>query len=302
MKRLFTILLCLLVSIVNGQRINFDSYDGILTQDYRNFITIDTVNYHNNKWQIGRPQKTIFDSAYSLPNVIVTDTLNAYPANDTSSFILKLPKNDTWRYWEGGPLYTLGFNYQLNIDSNAFVRFEMSEDSGKNWILAKDTIQYAIPYRYSWSTPGEMPELTKSTTGWTRFNIFRHLVGVDTTGYDSVMFRFTIISDSAFTGKDGWEIDDINFWYWFESTPQLQNPNLISLYPNPSKGNIQLHSNAVLSKKATITVYNMGGQGVYKSDKLPQDGNLHLSLPDGIYTLKYSTDQEYCVKKIVIAN
>lgn len=41
-----------------------------------------------NCWQIGHPQKTIFNTAYSPVNVMITDTVNAYPANDTSSLLL----------------------------------------------------------------------------------------------------------------------------------------------------------------------------------------------------------------------
>ncbi|MDA3953800.1 MAG: transposase [Bacteroidales bacterium] len=33
-------------------------------------------------WQIGTPNKTFFDSAYSSPNAIITDTVNYYPINN----------------------------------------------------------------------------------------------------------------------------------------------------------------------------------------------------------------------------
>jgi len=46
---------------------------------------------NNSIWQIGSPQKTIFTSPFSPPNVIVTDTANPYPASDTSCFLISVP-------------------------------------------------------------------------------------------------------------------------------------------------------------------------------------------------------------------
>ena len=50
-------------------------------------IAIDTAS--QNVWQIGMPQKTIFNMASTEPNAILTDTSGSYPANNTSRFIAK---------------------------------------------------------------------------------------------------------------------------------------------------------------------------------------------------------------------
>ena len=50
---------------------------------------IDT-SVAGNIWQIGKPHKTIFDSAYSRPDAIVTDTIHDYPANNLSTFAIKI--------------------------------------------------------------------------------------------------------------------------------------------------------------------------------------------------------------------
>ena len=44
----------------------------------------------SNIWQIGKPQKIIFDSASTVPNAIVTDTINFYPINNISRFGIKI--------------------------------------------------------------------------------------------------------------------------------------------------------------------------------------------------------------------
>src|SRR5680860_1850189 len=59
-------------------------------------VYIDTAG--GNSWSIGAPDKTVFTSAYSPSNVIVTDTLDPYPMNDTSSFIIKHLASGGWDY------------------------------------------------------------------------------------------------------------------------------------------------------------------------------------------------------------
>ncbi len=62
--------------------LNFDNQHGL------QHLTIDTISNPNNIWQIGSLHKTVFTNAYSVPNALVTDTINTYPINDTSTFII----------------------------------------------------------------------------------------------------------------------------------------------------------------------------------------------------------------------
>jgi len=67
----------------------YQNFDGADTSKYTS-IKILFAKESNNIWQIGKPHKHYFDSAYSKPNVLVTDTSKAYPVNDTSVFSFKL--------------------------------------------------------------------------------------------------------------------------------------------------------------------------------------------------------------------
>lgn len=80
---------CLILSscyIAFGQNelctLNFDT-----PNDYCDSVLIDIAQNPDNIWQIGSPHKQVFNLGYSSDNAIVTDTLNSYPMNDTSSFI-----------------------------------------------------------------------------------------------------------------------------------------------------------------------------------------------------------------------
>ena len=286
MKKLFTILCCIISLSAIAQTgpfyISFDASDTL----YQHVIVIDTVNYHHNIWQVGKPNKTVFDSAYSYSNAIVTDTLNPYPANDTSAFMLKISGN-VYDWWVGG----ISFYYQLDIDSGSFGRIDISTDNGSNW-----TNITSLPGPY-WIS--DTPALNVSTTGW-RFYKINHSFEL----CDTFLFRFTFISDSSISAKNGWIIDNISYNYMVESIPQLQNPNLITLYPNPSKGNIYIHTDKQPAKDPTIIIYDIRGREVYRTTK-PPGNNLTIPiaigiLPDGTYTLKYSTEDEYCTKQFII--
>lgn len=296
MKKFFTLIFCIASIGLHAQtwsaweQITFDPGDTF----YHSLVIIDTTHYHHNIWQIGKPNKTVFRSALSLPKAIVTDTTQPYPDNDTSVFVLKAPSKAYCPIYSGNsPLVLFQFSYQLNIDSNAVARLEISVDSGVHWVNVKDS----LPLHYSWySTP---VDLTVSTSGWNVLAISKCFYCPDSS--DTVLFRFTFISDSVYSGKDGWMIDNIDFHYWCEGyVPQILNSNLINIYPNPTKGNIYIHSNQQNSEHGSVIVYNMQGQEVYKAEKLLPTGYLNLPLPGGVYTLKYFTDDEYCVKRIVI--
>jgi len=69
----------------------FDGADTLSTSIQIEFDTTGT-----NIWQVGPPQKTIFSSAATAPNVLVTDTVNFYPTNNSSSFQFTLNNFDYW--------------------------------------------------------------------------------------------------------------------------------------------------------------------------------------------------------------
>ncbi|MBN2668164.1 MAG: hypothetical protein JXR60_02945 [Bacteroidales bacterium] len=95
-------------------------------------LVIDTVYNPNNIWQIGSPQKNTFVSVYSIPKVIVTDTINSYPNNDTSQFVIKYVSDEL-----GGVQWPhtviLAGQYQVNSDTlYDFGMIEFSPDNGNH--------------------------------------------------------------------------------------------------------------------------------------------------------------------------
>ncbi len=286
MKKLF-----LLVSLAFIASTSFAQWQWGITFDnstFLNRIYRDTVSNPNCIWQIGRPTKTVFTAAHSAPKAIVTDTLHAAPANDTSIFYLKHVRTQTmsWHF------FALHFYFQLNGDSTDIGKVEISPDTGHTWInlMTQDTT-----YNVIWQSP--KPTLNGSTSGWQYFNIsmqqwasypafgggpYPVLVTADT-----ILFRFTYISDSSSAPHDGWMIDDISLEDWFEGIPEIQNNKAITLSPNPFNTQTTITVNGTF-QNPTLYLYNLMGQevntisiGTKKQITIPRN-----QLPSGLYFYK----------------
>ena len=119
--------------------IDFESTDSL--------FTIDT-SFTGNIWQIGTPSKLFFDSAWSVPNAVLTDTLNFYPPNNFSVFTIKI--SDT--AWGQPQLNRSSISYNHKFDTDSLYDggyIEISYDGGTSWTnIANDSI--ADGFYYDW--------------------------------------------------------------------------------------------------------------------------------------------------------
>jgi hypothetical protein len=303
MKLIFTIFISMSFYLSQAQNWNYN-FDPPVSTWYAAQFIIDT-SHHHNSWQIGKPQKTTFDSAYSYPNAIVTDTLNSYPKSDTSVFTIIEQRGQSRSHF--GMVVHIRFKFKLQIDSGEIAKVELSGDRGLHWInvMTEDTT-----YDFDWDGP--KPRLDTTNTGWSDFKMDYRIWAnaLPSNGQypnyytsDTMLFRFTFISDSIQTNKDGWMMDNFDFADYAEGIETVRNNNLISIYPNPSDGMLYIKNNSLrTSKTQSVSIFNLLGQNVYEAHDLPANGRLHLQLPDGMYVLKYTTDNEYAIKQLAIKN
>lgn len=295
-KLLLSIVLTLVVATSFGQ-------GGIWTMDFDSppsiwdfgIVNRDTVSNPNCVWQIGSPSKTIFASAHSVPNAIVTDTVNSYPTNDTSIFTIRHLAGQGWN-WH----HTVGIAgyYQVNSDTlTDFGTIEVSPDNGSTWIdVVNDTAYASVIY---WV--GDKPTFSGNSNGWQYFmanfyglpNLFNVQIG------DTIRYRFTFISDSAQTNKDGLMFDDLHFEDYAEGIDEVQNDNLISVSPNPTSEVLQIHRTKV-SDKQTIQILNYTGQVLYANANFIGTTIDTRQLANGIYLLKYSDTKSFSIKKFIV--
>jgi hypothetical protein len=290
---LFSILLVLITTTTFSQSqwgINFDnSY-------YLDRISFDTTYNPNCLWQVGHPAKTVFTSAYSEPNAIMTDTINSVPPNDTSTFYL-IHERDNFQPFH---VFVLRFWYNMDGDSTDFGKIEISPNNGIDWVnvLTEDQV-----YEMYWESP--KPTLKGTSDGWQNFSL-------DLTAWasnwgtfpiamtaDTIRFRFTYITDSSSTAHDGWLIDDFQLEDWYEGIEDIQNDNLISIYPNPAKDYLYLKINQT-NIFQSIQIINYQGQVLYDNESVTENYIDISHFKNGMYFLKYSVDSEYSIKRFVI--
>ena len=252
----------------------------------------------NNIWQIGRPRKSFFDSAYSFPNAIITDTINPYPINNISRFIIThygpffhIPNiSDNWL---GNTALILDFYFKMNTDSlSDYGMIEVSSNNGKNWInvMSEDSA-----YHFTWLQP--KPVLTGIINKWTHFSV--NLNMLPQSPYDTILYRFTFISDSIQTNKEGWILDSFLFRDYWEGVENYQSNNLISIYPNPADDFITIHR---LNKanKGSLQIQNCLGEIILSDQNFRNEIIPVRLLHNGIYFVRYFDGQRFFCSKFIV--
>lgn len=222
--------------------INFDDSVNL----YR--ISIDTSNPYN-IWQIGQPQKSLFTSAHSLPNSIITDSVSPYPTNNNSVFYL-----GTGGDWFIDSHYqSLIFWYRIDSDSlNDYGRIEFSLDTGQTWnnILKYENgggdwrVEDSLGRIVNQPLLGDTIVFTGSTNGWYRFVSDIHLQ--EQQFFDTIIYRFSFNTDSNLENKGGWMIDDMGYATPWEGISAYHHFNTV--YPNPAHDFINIRSQKLLER------------------------------------------------------
>jgi hypothetical protein len=257
----FAMLLCGAAYSQNNYCISFEG-TGLHENETDHLLWIDTLANPDNTWQIGAPQKPVFTSASTQPNAIVTDTLDSYPVNDVSSFLLRhnVGLGFLMPNW-----VVLAGRYAVDSDTlTDFGTIEFSPDNGGLWIdLVNDT---SYGSAIDWGTFNTPPALTGSSGGWREFAVHLEQLGplFQMTEYDTVLFRFTFTSDGVQTNRDGLMFDSLSVW---DVPPvgiqehvgtQLQ----VQVFPNPSAEQVTLAWGSPLQTAHLLLVYDNTGRCV----------------------------------------
>ncbi len=251
-----------MIITITGYSQNYFDYN-INFEDTSQFfrLEIDTSSNPNNIWQIGEPQKTIFTSAYSVPNAIVTDTVNSYPVSDTSTFVIKHVSCPSG--FQMPHTVILSGKYQVNSDTiNDFGILEFSPDNGNTWVdLLTDTI-YQDQGCYDWWSA--KPTLTGNSSAWTDFYVWVAGFGpvFNIQPGDTVRYRFTFVSDGIQTNKDGLMFDDLHFEDWAEGINTVKSQFNSKIYPNPTSGNVEIQFLNETNETFEFTLFDSNGKSV----------------------------------------
>lgn len=251
-KLIFTFGLIFSMIIAHAQ-FHGDNFDGDWTGiGYQELICEFDTTHGINIWQIGQPQKTIFSQAYSIPNALMTDTINPYPINDTSIIVVKVPV-----YSHDWGAHTIMFYYKLNTDSlGDYGKLEVSGDNGNTFI---NVLTQWNDYGFWWN--GDIVEnFTGNIDDWKWFSICISGLLDSFPSADTIQYRFSFISDGNQTSKDGWIIDDLVIQDLTSGKNEININNSSICYPNPAKRDIVIEYRTYKCGDFKLELYNNNGQ------------------------------------------
>ena len=266
-------------------------------------LMIDTISNQNNIWHIGSPQKAILSSARSGDNVIITDSAQFYPVNDTSVFIVKNPVRFGFAEPHSPGLF--GY-YWVDSDSlNDYGIIEFSPDNGITWInLISDSVygDYIEPF-------GTLPTLTGNSNGWQSFYIDLKWLVInffDFNEYDTVQFRFTFVSDSIENSRGGLMFDDLYFEDYIEGLSDIiMSSKSILIAPNPARDFIRVSSLRDLMYFSQYRIFSLQGS-LIQSSELNHTKTIEIETTDfrsGTYLLEAtSSDYSLTFRQFFIVN
>ena len=309
----YTLILVLLVTtgimhkanaqIIRGQyvittfNVNFDSLKIPLYAG--DTIIVDTSHTDTTNtalWQIGKTHKSYFADTGSAKG-IMTDTLNPYPINANSWFVLKGVISQFYI----NPI--ISFWHKYDMDSlHAGGMVEVSFDTGHSWINVMDSCIFYYSsfmavldsnfYRPDVKVINNQAAFTGNSNGWKRstFQIFyampvkmSHTSGAScmpnvpvVNGQNNIVqVRFRFASDSTQNNKDGWLIGNIGIEedYFGNSVNKLTTQSEALIYPNPSDNGLFFVNNNS-SENVLIEVTNLLGQIIYTG---PANNTINLS-------------------------
>ena len=259
---------------------------------------IDTIAHPNNIWQVGKPNKTVFDMSGSTYTTIVTDTISPYPVNDTSSFILSLIS--CGGYHQSG----IEGSYKVNSDTlSDYGKIEYSFDKGNTWLdILTDSLFGANTY---WAT--QKPTFTGNSEGYFRilyFNpYFIHETYPDIIG-DTLLVKFTFISDSIDTGKDGLMFYDVRVSDNIYSglNEHQKNEIGVTVYPNPANDRIIFKMEESYLGNFQLVIYDNLGKEIHSIANF-SDTQLEIDsspFAEGLYSYRIMNSTHIAMGKFMV--
>ena len=282
--------------------------DTIDFESVANDLLIDSSQI-NNLWQIGKPHKVLFDTAYNSQHAIVTDTLNFYPNNSISSFTFKIfpLAFDPWNINWPGPYPYVIFSHKFNTDTLADGGYiEYSVDGGLNWQNVTDYEDYGIVPNIANSIT--IPHYTGEWNTWFTTRIsFLSFSNIYSGVPDSMLIKFSFVSDSLNTNKEGWIID--NIVYGTDIGEGLQtNKNKIDCLISPNPFNSSTTIEIIGNTKApfNFTLFDQLGMKVKQIDNINQSKFKieRNELPSGMYFYRIQGKKSHFITtgKLIIGN
>lgn len=292
--RLFLILFIFISNSASSQYYSqyFDGADTICDPAvFFSAICISIDDDSSNIWQIGMPQKAIFDSAATYPNALLTDTINSYTTNNSSSFqFTTLPQG----FWG---ILAIQWKQKLDMDEGLDGgKIEFSVDAGATWENAFNNPYVYNFYGYQSTNADTLPNgdfvFSGTDSVWRDIWLCYDLSWLSST--DSLDIRFTFTSDSIHNNKEGWMIDNMLAHHTIIHTvSEVKQENYLNVYPNPASDLIYIETQKLQDYHIIeqMLLINSAGQIVEEWNYIPTNFFINTKkYSKGLYHLKVKTN------------
>lgn len=253
-------------------------------------------------WQFGPPQKTYFESASTVPDVLITDTINYYPDSVSTYAWFQVPQD---ALWAGG--LAIQWVQKIDLDTNkdgAFVEF--SVDSGATWQNAMYN-SYVYNY-YGWDFANEgtdhtgEPCFTGTDTLWK--NVWLCFLYDYLGTIDNLYVRYRLSSDTIQTNQEGWMIDNLMVAAtWFHPVAEQSKVSDYKIYPSVSQGTISISRTNTQEngENAKIKLLSMNGQFISDLGEVADGTTIDLSgIANGRYLISIVNGMKSEMHEIII--
>ncbi len=289
----YTFLLCFFGVAPARSQMLTQYFDGADTVQYASiFVHTDTGS--GNVWQVGKPSKTLFNQAATAPRAIVTDTAAPYPPSRSSAFYFTHVEQP---FGITGVL-AVRWKQKLDLDTGldgAVVEF--SSNGGNTWKNAfTDPLVYNF-YGYNLANQDTLPSgqvcFSGRDTAWR--DIWLCFQGSWLYTVDSIQFRFTLKSDSAHTGKEGWMVDNLLMHRtMIHTVKRTESTKYLTVYPTQTTGRVHIEAEPRPDFHIIehMSLAASDGRVVQRWDeRLPTKYFIDIGAhPDGLYYLTVATN------------
>lgn len=263
-------------------------------------ITID--NDSDNIWQVGLPQKLLFDSPSTYPNAMITDTINYYPPNNSSSFQFTIFPWSTWG------ILAIQWKQKLDMeDGFDGGKIEFSVDNGITWQNAFNNPHVYNFYGFQPASQDTLPNgdfvFSGTDASWSDIWLCYDMTWLSIN--DSIKIRFTFLSDSIDTYQEGWMIDNmLSHITMIHTVGEVEQEKYLNVYPNPSNKIIHIQAQKIMGYHIiqTMELIDPIGRVVDRWINIPTkfwfDTNKYAA---GMYFLKIKTNLQSEALPIVIS-
>ncbi len=289
---------------VNAQWGNYQFFEPNASFSDTVIYNIDSISAKT--WKIGKPNKVKFNSAFSNPNALLTDTSVNYDTSLNAIIIFKIYNLP----WAWGNFIAIRWLQKIDLEENKDYGFiYLSKGNSNVW---HNAFEYSPDFNYNFygfntaNVGVDSSNLQKGFTGTDTTWRDMWLCIFDQTGFDtSINLKFIFKTDTSKTNHEGWMVDNFQYHPIILHTveSEMKTKDKFVVFPNTTNGVVHVESTFDGENKQihSISIYDAYGKLLERNIGVSKRVTLDLSqYPDGVYYLRPNTKDKTDYLKVIL--